>query len=195
MTFSASTIKSIQSKLNKLGYNLIVDGILGTKTRQAVKTFQKKYGLKIDGIPGPVTQGQLNKIISQITPPKKVKEWSLYPHFKREEFRCKCGKYCNGYPAELDTNLLIALEKIRNKYNKPVIITYKGGLRCAKFNSLTKGSSPTSRHITGGAADIYINGISKYELLAYCKKLKAQGYIKYCYTNNTNMGSAVHINV
>ncbi|MEL7568965.1 MAG: D-Ala-D-Ala carboxypeptidase family metallohydrolase [Eubacteriaceae bacterium] len=195
MTFSAAAIKSVQLKLNKLGYNLQVDGILGSKTKQAVKTFQKKYKLIVDGIPGPITQGQLNKLLAQITPSKTVKDWSIYPHFKREEFRCKCGKYCNGYPAEPETKLLIALEKIRSKYNKPVIITYKGGLRCSKFNSLVKGSSPTSRHITGGAADIYIKGVNKYELLDYCKKIKAQGYIKYCYTNNTNMGSAVHINV
>lgn len=42
----------VQESLNKLGYNLAVDGKRGTGTITAVKDFQSKNGLTVDGIPG-----------------------------------------------------------------------------------------------------------------------------------------------
>ena len=49
------TIKEIQSALNAFGYNLVVDGVKGPKTRAAIKDFQKNHGLVVDGIVGPKT--------------------------------------------------------------------------------------------------------------------------------------------
>lgn len=49
----------IQSLLNKFGYGLAVDGIVGPKTMSAIKDFQKKQGLVVDGIVGPKTMGAL----------------------------------------------------------------------------------------------------------------------------------------
>ena len=46
-------VKQIQTKLKRWGYyNGSVDGIYGTKTLEAVKSFQRKNGLKVDGIAG-----------------------------------------------------------------------------------------------------------------------------------------------
>ncbi|MEM7756553.1 MAG: peptidoglycan-binding protein [Cyanobacteria bacterium P01_A01_bin.40] len=45
----------VQSKLNKLGYELEVDNYYGMLTEAAVKKFQSKQGLSIDGIVGPET--------------------------------------------------------------------------------------------------------------------------------------------
>ena len=51
-----SEVRNIQTRLKNWGYyNGAVDGIYGTKTRDAVKAFQKKNGLKADGIAGPAT--------------------------------------------------------------------------------------------------------------------------------------------
>lgn len=48
--------KQIQTKLKRWGYYTgAVDGIYGTKTRQAVRYFQSKNGLTVDGIVGPKT--------------------------------------------------------------------------------------------------------------------------------------------
>lgn len=45
-----ATVKKAQKKLNKLGYNCgKADGIMGTKTRSAIKKFQKAKGLKVTG--------------------------------------------------------------------------------------------------------------------------------------------------
>ena len=50
---TGSTVKTIQQKLKNWGYYTgSVDGIFGTKTRQAVRYFQQKNGLKVDGIVG-----------------------------------------------------------------------------------------------------------------------------------------------
>lgn len=50
----------IQDRLYKWGYYKgIVDGIYGYKTYQAVRSFQAKNGLKVDGIAGPETLAAL----------------------------------------------------------------------------------------------------------------------------------------
>lgn len=56
-----SGVKSLQSKLNSLGFNAgVADGIFGTKTRNAVMDFQRKNGLVVDGIVGKATQSKLD---------------------------------------------------------------------------------------------------------------------------------------
>ncbi len=49
-------VRQIQTKLKRWGYyNGNVDGIFGSQTLEAVKYFQRKNGLKVDGIAGPDT--------------------------------------------------------------------------------------------------------------------------------------------
>lgn len=49
-------VRNIQSRLKSWGYYTgQVDGIYGSKTAAAVKKFQKKHGLRVDGIAGPAT--------------------------------------------------------------------------------------------------------------------------------------------
>lgn len=51
-----SEVTQIQTKLKRWGYyNGNVDGIYGTQTVNAVKYFQRKNGLSVDGIAGPAT--------------------------------------------------------------------------------------------------------------------------------------------
>ena len=53
---SGSEVKQIQTKLKNWGYYKgKVDGIYGSQTVTAVKSFQKKNGLTVDGIAGPKT--------------------------------------------------------------------------------------------------------------------------------------------
>ncbi|MBE5734506.1 MAG: spore cortex-lytic enzyme [Clostridiales bacterium] len=57
---TGSVIKTMQRKLKNWGYYKgAVDGIFGSKTREAVKYFQRKNGLKVDGIVGPKTLSAL----------------------------------------------------------------------------------------------------------------------------------------
>lgn len=53
---TGSEVKQIQTKLKSWGYyNGSVDGIYGTQTVNAVKYFQRKNGLTVDGIAGKAT--------------------------------------------------------------------------------------------------------------------------------------------
>lgn len=57
-------VKELQIKLNKVGNNLVVDGSFGSATEKAVKEFQKKYNLTVDGIAGPNTIKKLDEVIA-----------------------------------------------------------------------------------------------------------------------------------
>ena len=65
------TPKQIQAALNQLGYHgangaaLVVDGSIGPNSQAAVRAFQSDHGLKVDGIPGPVTKTALASALAQ----------------------------------------------------------------------------------------------------------------------------------
>lgn len=48
-------VKNLQSNLNKIGFNLVADGIFGKATENAVKAVQSGAGLVVDGLAGPKT--------------------------------------------------------------------------------------------------------------------------------------------
>lgn len=55
-----SDVRTLQQRLNSLGYNCgSVDGIFGSRTLNAVRNFQRKNGLAVDGIVGPATRSKL----------------------------------------------------------------------------------------------------------------------------------------
>ncbi|GGH76448.1 cell wall-associated NlpC family hydrolase [Pullulanibacillus pueri] len=64
-------VKDLQSTLNNLGYHAgTVDGIFGSTTLNAVKSFQKAQGLQSDGIVGPNTRAALAAPKTTSTPKK-----------------------------------------------------------------------------------------------------------------------------
>lgn len=57
---SYSVNKQVQQKLKNLGYYTgAIDGIIGSKSKSAIKRFQRDYGLVVDGIIGPKTLAAL----------------------------------------------------------------------------------------------------------------------------------------
>ena len=61
---NGSNVKNLQKLLNRNGYNLNEDGIFGSNTQAAVRDYQKKNKLAVDGIVGTNTWGALNKASS-----------------------------------------------------------------------------------------------------------------------------------
>ena len=62
-------VKDLQTQLNNLGYNCgDVDGIFGEKTIKAVQAFQSAYGLIVDGIVGEKTRAMLKSATQQALP-------------------------------------------------------------------------------------------------------------------------------
>lgn len=155
------TTLQIQALLTYLGYDPgEVDGLPGENTRRAVLAFQAADGLAQDGIPGPITQAALLDAVGNgrfreeaaRTPEETTGTfWDGIKYFKKPEFACKCGKYCDGYPAEIDMDMVKIADQIRTKIGKP--ITINSGLRCKTHNSNVGGVS-NSQHLLGKAADL-----------------------------------------
>ena len=149
------TIKQKQALLFYLGYYVgNIDGDWGTLSKTATKAFQKDFGLTPDGACGEKTEKALKHAVSYGMPAKKVETasgWEGIKHFKKSEFACKCGKYCNSYPAEIDLKMVKWADAIRDRIGKPISIN--SGLRCKTHNANVGGVS-NSQHLYGTAADL-----------------------------------------
>lgn len=65
---SGSDVEKLQNYLNQVGnYGLDVDGVYGSKTQAAVKDYQTKNSLAVDGVAGNETWGSLSEAISKST--------------------------------------------------------------------------------------------------------------------------------
>lgn len=63
---SAATVKEVQTMLKAIGmYAGEITGTIGTKTDAAIRAFQRKYGLYVDGIPGTNTISKLTSVYLQ----------------------------------------------------------------------------------------------------------------------------------
>lgn len=195
-------IRQRQTYLKTLGfYHGNIDGIEGAQTRRAYKELQNAYFTRAkdkDGIYGKNTDILL----------RSAYNCRDSKYFRLQEFKCKCGgKYCTGYPAEVNRELVVNLNGIRKMFGRPTIIM--SGLRCSKWNKL-QGGATLSRHKSGKAVDITMNN---YTNLA-CRKNIINNWIinftesryGYCngyyrnksksgYTSVPSMGTSTHIDV
>ncbi len=200
-------IKQRQMNLKYLKfYSKGIDGIEGKGTKQAYRDFQKAYGLVVDGIYGTKTNTKLIEVIKaeqarlgvkqdgvagEITTKARENQtltWNNIKHFKQSEFTCKCGCGLNN----IDLKLVKILDEIRDYFGQSVTIS--SGCRCTTHNKKV-GGVQGSRHVSGKAADIIVKNVSKDKVLAKCKEYVASGRARYTYTNNSNMGNAVHIDI
>lgn len=79
--YGADWVKTVQTKLIVLGYDIGstgADGMDGPKTQAAVKDFQKKNGLTVDGIAGPATNAAIDKALGG--PGRLVEDGSFGPN-------------------------------------------------------------------------------------------------------------------
>lgn len=69
----SATIKQVQSALNKWPFSkpLLVDGVPGPLTKDAIVVFQQSAEIQSDGVPGPITWSKLNTIYDTTRPQVK----------------------------------------------------------------------------------------------------------------------------
>ena len=123
----------VQKDLNYLGYNCgAVDGVAGSKTKQAIKSFQSDFKLAVDGIAGNNTCGRLMYIVKKSQEilginqdglagnetEKAYNEFRNIKYFKSSEFNCP---HCKTN--RIDLRLVKILDMIREHFGKPLIIT------------------------------------------------------------------------
>lgn len=196
------TAKQKQALLFYLGYYTgNIDGDFGSASTAATKAFQQDFGgLAVDGLCGAATQKALKHAVAYGMPEKKQDMaqgttdstttgtfWDGIKYFKRAEFKCKCGgKYCGGYPVEMQEKVVKAADKVREHFGKPM--TVSSGIRCTRHNAAVGGVS-NSRHLQGKAIDFCISGFSASSVLAYVQTLPE---IRYTYAINSNY---VHMDI
>ena len=76
--YTGHAVVILQEDLSDHGYPVAHDGVFGPKTLAAVRAFQEKEGIAVDGIVGPVTWAKLG--IDEILPPPAwgPAEWALW---------------------------------------------------------------------------------------------------------------------
>jgi zinc D-Ala-D-Ala carboxypeptidase len=84
-------------------------------------------------------------------------DWSKYPNFKADEFKCShCGKN------EMKPEFLTKLQALRTTYGKPMRVT--SGYRCPQHPIEAKKAAPGA-HASGCAVDIGVEGLDAHRLL------------------------------
>ncbi len=91
---------------------------------------------------------------------------NLSLNFSRREFECPC---CNNCDCDtVDSELLVVLEQLREKFGNPGI-TVTSGHRCKAHNDAV-GSNDKSQHRVGRAADIVLEGVPAPYIYEYLDK-------------------------
>lgn len=164
---------------------MAIDGLAGMETSTAIAEWEKHHNMDVSGrAPLPT----LHLILGQAAAEEPASEnwWDNIKHFSRNEFRCKCGRYCDGFPAEPNRLLIEQAERVREHFGAPVFVS--SGVRCSRHNA-NVGGVEGSRHRNGKAMDFRVEGHSAAEVLAFVKTLPA---IRYAYAID---GSYVHMDV
>jgi hypothetical protein len=148
------TVKQKQCLLYYLGYYVgNIDGDWGTLSKTACKAFQQDHGLKADGVFGEATAKAARAAVAAdktVTP--EVDDWDDIEFFSKKEFKCKCGgRYCDGYPADIDLTMVKYADEIRRHIGKPLGVN--SGLRCPQHNR-NEGGVDGSQHTLGTAVDL-----------------------------------------
>lgn len=137
-----------------------VDGIWGRQSMNATRRLQHGLGIREDGDFGKETldaalkrlaSGEPLDLKEEITVPEKYSEF-----FERDEFRCPCNQYCDGFPVEPEEELVRVCNAIRRELGVPVSIVDSGGsgVRCVQHNA-NVGGVANSNHLYGKAADLH----------------------------------------
>src|SRR5690606_21756747 len=140
-------VRKLQQDLIKAGEKLPkygADGHFGEETLAAVKSFQKKHGLTVDGIAGPQTLAKLAEAIAGLNQQKKeeVKKDML-----------KAAVVINSF-----ADFPVA-EAVANRYKAPIFL-----------KSFAKGEIAETVYIVGGSAEgikarkvVNLSGKNRYE--------------------------------
>lgn len=170
-----------QCLLAYLGYYRgAVDGLWGSASREACRQFQSDYGLDPDGVCGALTQEMLlgtiaGTAVKAAEPENKTGTfWDDIKWFAREEFRCKCGgRYCSGYPAEMQEAVVKIADAAREHFGRPAHVI--SGLRCQQWNA-HEGGVANSQHMYGEAIDLRIDGVDSETLRQFVASCPGHRY-------------------
>lgn len=197
------SVKERQEKLKYLGfYKGAIDGVEGVKTKRAYKDLQNTYFFRKQDKDGKYGNNTEKLLISAFNVKKYTKNFDI----KKDKLYCRCkGKYCTGYPAIIQVDLLKNLQAERDKWGGTSVTSM---LRCKTWNKEV-GGSVKSKHMSGKAVDFWnkhtLTLAKRKDVINYWFKLNNPHY-SYCngYYKSTSgsgkktvkgMGVSVHADI
>lgn len=102
----------------------------------------------------------------------KVGKCRISRNFRVREFACKDG----SDKVLIEDELVELLQKIRDHFAAPVIIT--SAYRTAAYNKKV-GGAPYSKHMSGMAADIKVEGATPKQVAQYAERIGCKGIGQY----------------
>lgn len=130
-------VKWVQYELNKYGYGLEVDGDFGNLTFRAVKDFQSKHNLVIDGIVGPRTIAAFSLVIAAPAPVYGSRNID-YHYDIQYEIGPEEDEEFNEFDIEPDLVFLISEDIKLYKYPFSIISRYVISGDCVIIDAITK---------------------------------------------------------
>jgi len=184
-------VRRLQLQLNDSNVepHIVVDGIFGDATDAAVRDFQTKMGLTVDGKVGPITWMALTgdddedeeqddnqsmapaanlagfyNHYSQVDQEAWEERW---PNFSPKEIACKgTGKLL------VNEHALDCLQELRDRLGKPM--TINSAYRSPEHNA-TVGGARRSKHLAGIAFDVSTSNLDRDELVTEAKAIGFRG--------------------
>ena len=194
-----------QCLLTFLGYNTGgVGNGWGEKSREATMCAQEDLGLEPDGIWGPLTETAVLEAVytyddgpaeaeadstgDAVLDRQLAERFAGIQYISPEEARCRCGgKYCSGFPALPDREMLELADDLRRETG--IALIRSSFLRCPQHNA-NEGGVGNSKHMRGKALDFMLEGMSGQELYQLAK---ADPRTSYTYVIGN--GPYVHVDV
>ena len=193
-----SDVTELQKLLNQNGYSLAEDGIFGTKTQEAVKNYQQKNNLAVDGVVGTNTWGALTKAssgttaqqsnaTSGTTTPKTITTSSGFKYDEYQEsdavkqaqallnqqFANKPGEYVSPWQTQLND----AINKIMNREKFSYDMNADALYQQYKDQYVTQGQMAMmdtmgqAAAMTGGYGNSYAQSVGQQAYQGYLQQL------------------------
>ena len=185
-----SSVTELQKLLNNNGYNLSVDGDFGAKTQAAVKDYQQKNGLAVDGIVGTNTWGALTnaQTPAQTTPAAPQQEAPKFDYNKpyqpsetvaqaeailQQQMASKPGDYQSTWEGQLKDTIAQILNREKFSYDlngDALYQQYKDQYvnqgKLAMMDAMGKAAA-----MTGGYGNSYAQSVGQQAYQAYLQQL------------------------
>ncbi|WP_310877189.1 peptidoglycan-binding protein [Priestia megaterium] len=168
-------VKSLQTKLNKLGYSVgTLDGIFGVKTEQALIRFQKAQGLKQTGIADSATVSKIESELAKSTPP--VSTFVKPPKFAtKEDFFKYILSYANtaGKGTDIPFEVCIAQWSKESAYGNSVLAQATNNFAGITYTSNSIADFQNGRFAGYNTIDKFVKDYIRVMNLSYYDKVRA----------------------